>query len=287
MTKNVKAKMYDRRRKYYLILDCETATLPYAENFSGKARQDIAISKPLIYDLGWQVIDRTGKVYSHKSYLISEIFSVPSVFNTAYYASKRPIYLERLERKEIILTDWNTAVNALIWDMRQVQGVGAYNSMFDFKKAIPFTESYIKALYSPNFYKWEKNQEKSCDNIVKGIVNTGNNFEQDVFRFRNENYPLFDIWGLSCQHILNNDDYRKMCHDNNWITSSGRYYKTSAETCYRYYKGNTDFIESHTAIEDAEIESEIFSEILKRTKNNFEYGIIYFPFKIIGKIEID
>lgn len=287
MTKNVKAKMYDRRRKYYLILDCETATLPYSENFSGKARKDIAIAKPLIYDLGWQVIDRTGKVYSRKSYLISEIFSVPSIFNTAYYASKRPIYLERLERKEITLTDWNTAVNALIWDMKQVQGVGAYNSMFDFKKAIPFTESYIKALYSSDFYKWEKNQKISCDNIANGIKSNGNDFEKNVFRFRNEKYSLFDVWGLSCQHILNNDDYREMCYNNNWITPSGKYYKTSAETCYRYYKGNTDFMESHTAIEDAEIESEIFSEILKRTKNKFEYGIIYFPFKIIGKIEID
>lgn len=287
MTKNVKVKMYDRRRKYYLILDCETATLPYSKNFSGKAQKDIAIAKPLIYDLGWQVIDRTGKVYSRKSYLISEIFSIPSIFNTAYYASKRPIYLERLERKEIILTDWNTAINALVWDMRQVQGVGAYNSMFDFKKAIPFTESYIKALYSSNFYSWEKAQEISCDNIAKGIINTNGNFEKDIFRFRNEIYPLFDVWGLSCQHILNNDNYRKMCYNNNWITPSGKYYKTSAETCYRYYKGNTDFIESHTAIEDAEIESEIFSEILKRTKNKFEYGIIYFPFKIIGIVKTD
>ena len=69
----------DRRRKYYLVLDCETATLPYAANFDAEAKKKIAIAKPLIYDLGWQVIDRNGKVYRRKSYLISEIFSVPAV----------------------------------------------------------------------------------------------------------------------------------------------------------------------------------------------------------------
>ena len=87
----------DRRRNYYLVLDCETATLPYAMNFEGKDKQTISIAKPLIYDLGWQIIDRKGRVYDKKNFLISEIFSVPSVFNTAYYAEKRPIYLEKLK----------------------------------------------------------------------------------------------------------------------------------------------------------------------------------------------
>ena len=76
-------KKIDRRRKYYLIFDCETATLPCAANYDGMQKQKIAIAKPLIYDLGWQVIDRKGNVYLRRSYLISEIFSVPAVFNTA------------------------------------------------------------------------------------------------------------------------------------------------------------------------------------------------------------
>ena len=107
-------KKLDKRKKYYLIFDCETATLPCASNYEGTAKQKIAIAKPLIYDLGWQIIDRKGNVYVRRSFLISEIFSVPSVFNTAYYASKRPIYLNKLENGEIILTDWKTATKELI-----------------------------------------------------------------------------------------------------------------------------------------------------------------------------
>ena len=289
MSKKVitKIKPLDRRRKYYLVLDCETATLPYAINFDGETRKKIAIAKPLIYDLGWQVIDRNGKVYRRKSYLISEIFSVPSVFNTAYYASKRPIYIDRLEKGEITLTDWKTAIKDLLIDMEQVESVGAYNSMFDFKKAIPFTETYINKLYSKDFYEWESFQNKICDRIASGEKTRGENFDGNNFIFRNKKYPLFDVWGLSCKYILDNDEYREMCINNDWITASGKYYKTSAETCYRFFKGNNDFNESHTAIDDTEIESEIFTEVLRRTKNKFEIGIIYFPFRIVGRIEFD
>ena len=72
---NFSCERFDRRRKYYLVLDCETATLPYAANFEGTQRQKIAIAKPLIYDLGWQIIDRQGRVYERKNFLISEIYS--------------------------------------------------------------------------------------------------------------------------------------------------------------------------------------------------------------------
>ena len=276
----------DRRKKYYLILDCETATLPYASKYEEEQKKNIAIAKPLIYDLGWQVIDRNGKIYKRKSFVISEIFSVPQIFNTAYYAHKRPIYLERLRNGETVLTDWETAINELINDMQYVESVGAYNSMFDFKKAIPFTELYIKMLYSPEFYEWEKMQNELCERIANGYTKPNTReFERTIFRFRGKAYDLFDVWGLSCEHIMNNTDYKQMCIDNEWRTASGKYFKTSAETCFRYFSKEIEFEESHTAIDDSIIESELFVEILKRTKFKFEMGIIYFPFRILGTVE--
>ena len=88
----------DRRRKCYLIVDCETETLPFVKDFPECARKKIAIAKPLIYDIGWTVIDKKGRIYKKKNFLISEIFSVPSVFNTAYYAERwryRPCNMAR------------------------------------------------------------------------------------------------------------------------------------------------------------------------------------------------
>lgn len=278
-------KEFDRRRKYYMVLDCETATLPYAHNFDGADRQKIAIAKPLIYDLGWQIIDRKGRVYERKNFLISEIFSVPAVFNTAYYASKRPQYIDLLNRGEIILTDWNSAAAELVNAMSHCECVGAYNSMFDFKKAIPFTELYINNLYSNDFYSWEEKQNRICDYIVSGGHHSSKSFDPNVFSFRGVDYPLFDLWGLSCEHLINNDEYKRTCIDNEWVTASGKYFKTSAETTYRFIKGNHDFDESHTALDDATIESEILTEIMKPTPKNLTIGIISFPFRILGLVE--
>lgn len=278
---------YDRRRKYYLILDCETATLPHAIDYIGEQRKRISIAKPLIYDLGWQVVDRAGRVYAKKNYLISEIFSVPSVFDTAYYKDKRPIYLEKLDKGEILLTDWRTAVRELIEDMDAVEGVGAYNAMFDFKKAIPFTELYINELYSPDFHKWLDFQNSRCDGIAQGGLKPPANseFDPEIFRFRGKSYPLFDLWGLSCEHILNTDDYKSACLENGWATASGKYFSTTAENAFRFFTGQNEFDEAHTALNDAEIESLLFAEIAKRTKNKWENGITYFPFRLLGTVE--
>lgn len=278
-------KKLDRRRKYYLILDCETATLPYASKFGEVQKKNIAIAKPLIYDLGWQVVDRAGNVYRRKNFLITEIFSVPSVFNTAYYKEKRPLYLEKLKNGSITLTDWNSAINELLTDMNEVEAVGAYNSMFDFKKAIPFTDLYIEKLYSPDFHKWEKFQNNLCEQIAYGHKGKSKEFEEEIFRFRGNCYNLFDLWGLSCRHLLDNDEYKQMCVDNGWITASGKYFKTSAETAFRFCENILDFDESHTAIEDAEIETMLFAKITKKTKNKFEMGIIFFPFRELGTVE--
>ena len=277
---------YDKRRKYYIVLDCETATLPEAINYDGEERKNIAIAKPLIYDLGWQVIDAQGRIYARKNYLISEIFSVPAIFDTAHYASKRCVYLEKLAKGEITLTDWKTASAELVEDMDACVAVGAYNSMFDYKKAIPFTDLYISKLYSPDFHDWLNYQNKKLPWLARGHKNENpNSFDETIFRFRGKEYPLFDLWGLSCRHILNCDEYKNMCLDNDWQTASGKYFKTSAETAFRFFSETLDFEEAHTAIDDAEIESILFAEICKRTKKKFEMGIIYFPFRELGTVE--
>lgn len=278
----------DKRRKYYLVLDCETATLPYAQKFEGEQRKKIAIMKPLIYDLGWKIIDEKGRVYCRKSYLIAEIFSVPQIFNTAYYASKRPLYIEKLHRNEIALVSWKVASQELVEDLQEVASTGAYNSMFDYKKAIKFTEEYILHLYSNDFYEWEREQERYIDYVLNNPkAESNNDFNPNEFEFRGKSYPLFDIWGLSCENLINNDEFRSYCKENNLTTASGKYYPTNAEVTYRFIKGQDDFVESHTAIEDADIECELLAEVFKKVKpKNMTMGIIYFPFRMIGRADI-
>lgn len=285
-----KERNLDRRRKYYLILDCETATLPYASNFCDDEKKAISIAKPLIYDLGWTICDAKGKIYRKRSFLITEIFSVPSVFNTAYYKEKRPQYLEKLKRGDIVLRTWKEATEILERDLLEVQAVGAYNAAFDFKKAIPFTEKYIEALYSSDFQHWEEVQEKVLANIVRGKKAAKRDgapeFDPCTFTFRGIAYPIFDIWGLACKHLLNTDEYRTACLANNWITSSGKYYQTSAEKAFAYLMNDREFLESHTAIEDAEIESAIFGKVVEKVGiKGIEFEIMFFPFRMVGIVK--
>lgn len=279
-------KRLDRRRKYYMILDCETATLPYAAKYGGEERKRIAIAKPLIYDFGYQIIDCYGKVYRRRSFLVTEIFSVPAVFNTAYYASKRPMYVEKLKKGEITLKSWEEIISIFEYDLAEVAAVGAYNSMFDFKKAIPFTEQYIEKLYSDNYFEWEARQNNVCDRLANGQkMYKDPNFDGKNFILRGKKYPLFDVMALACEHLINNDEYKQTCIDNEWKTKSGKYFPTTAEKVYAFASNNYDFEEAHTAIEDVKIETFLFSLVTKKTKHHFTKGLVYFPFRILGTVE--
>lgn len=272
------------KTKRYLMLDCETATLPFADEIAGdnpERKKRIAIAKPLIYDIGWTITNRKGDIIESKQFLIAETFAVPAVFNTAYYAEKRPIYLEMLKKNETSIKPWNEVMDVLITDMAIVDGVGAFNSMFDFKKAIPFTELYIQELYSPTYSQWEQIQRRSAARIADGERNQPNpDFEAEIFRFRGKEYPLFDMWGLATTHLLNNSTYKNKCLEHSMLTNSGTFFKTSAESTFRYLCDKYDFMESHTALDDAIIESFILSKVAR--KHSITMGIKFFPFRDLG-----
>ena len=96
MNFHVPEKKKGKKPRLYLVLDCETATLPFVREMelTEIQRKNIAIARPLIYDIGWRIIDAKGNIYSQHSFLIQETFFVPSVFNTAYYKEKRPLYMD-------------------------------------------------------------------------------------------------------------------------------------------------------------------------------------------------
>lgn len=270
--------------KKYLILDCETATLDFAKDYPPEDKGKIALAKPLIYDIGWQVVDALGNIYSSRSFLVSEIFFVPSVFQTAYYAEKRPFYLDMLKKGEIEVASWLEIEKVLNADLETISSVGAYNAMFDFKKALPFTKEYIKNLYSDNLYEWIAHQKKSCDNLVNNVKSKyKSKMNTKIFWHRRKPYEIFDLWRLSCETLLNNDEYRNFCLVNGW--HSKKFYRTTAETTYRFIKQEENFVESHTALSDVEIECEIFWKIIESIGEDFNKGIISFPFRIVGMVK--
>lgn len=287
-----------RKPDLFMVLDCETATLPFANGLveqatshiteietkkaiASKMKQNISIAKPLIYDLGWQIVDRKGNIYSQHSILIQETFFVPSIFNTAYYKEKRPMYMERLDKGELVIMGWQQAMELLESDLQHVKQSTAYNAMFDYKKAIPFTETYIMNLYNSGYQYWEDRQRDVCNQIIAGIKQKNEkNFDKDNFNFRGKDYPIFDLWALACERLINTDKYKLMCLENGSISPSGLFFKTSAETTFRYLSDDQTFEEEHTGLGDVIIESQILLKCLKKGK--VENGIVYFPFKMLG-----
>ena len=274
------------RKLYYLTLDTETATLPFVNELAldSKAKQTISITKPLVYDIGWTISDRNGNIIKRENYLIQETFFVPNIFNTAYYKDKRPQYMKLYSEGKIKAATWNEVIEILLADLETVNFVTAYNACFDFKKAIPFTERYIYHLYSENYNKWEEWQKKRCIDILENGNHTKNEkYLVPVFELRGNEYPLIDIWALACDRLLNTNKYRKYCCDNNFFTDSKKFFKTSAEVSYRYLMKDNEFVESHTALSDAEIETFILAKALKRGKS--EPYLKAFPFRTIGTVK--
>ena len=272
-----------RKTTNYIILDTETATLPFVNdwNLDANFKKKIAIAKPLVYDIGWTIANRTHGIIEKRNYLVAETFSVPSVFNTAYYHEKRPLYLEMIERGEITVLPWDSIMGILINDLKDAAYICAYNAMFDFKKAITFTELYIRKLYSNHYYEWEQYQRAACKHILANPNRKSDpDFDPEHFFLRGEKYPMIDIWGIACKYLLNSNKYKRMCLQENKISNSGLYFSTNAEVAMQYLSKRFDFIEDHTALSDAEIETEILFYCLKRGK--IIVGIEYFPFRMLG-----
>ena len=269
----------------FMVLDSETCSHFFADEIArgdSEAKKRISIGLPLIYDVAWCLVTRRGEILERKQFLVAETFSVPSVFNTAYYRSKRKIYIDKLARGETVIKPWNEIMKEFIEDMSKVNAVGAFNSMFDFKKAIPHTEEYIKHLYSYDFEQWEAGQRKRAERLAydKKQRRETSDFEPNIFRFRGVEYPLFDLWGLAVNHLLNNATYKKECLKHELLTNSGTYFKSSAESTYQYLLNRYDFEEAHTALEDSEIEAFILSKIAQR--HSISLGIEFFPFRNLG-----
>jgi hypothetical protein len=271
------------RTTKYIILDTETATLPFIGQWelSSEDKKKLAIAKPLVYDIGWTIASRTHGVMEKRNFLVAETFSVPAIFNTAYYHEKRPLYLDMIAKGEIVVLPWDEIMKILLEDLQDASYICAYNAMFDFKKAIIFTELYIRKLYSPFYYEWEDLQRESCRRILhEKKKQNERDFDPEHFIFRGEKYPMIDIWGVACKYLLNNSKYKNMCLKESKISNSGLYFTTNAEVAMQYLSQRFDFIEDHTALSDAEIETEILFYCLKRGK--IIVGIEYFPFKMLG-----
>ena len=200
------------------------------------------LKNPLCYDIAVIIFDKKGVELFRKNWLVSNVWNNERMFKTAYYAWKRPLY-DNIEKEIVNTYTFISEMNDII-DNYQVNFLLAYNLKFD----------------------------------LNSINKTVERFTYNS-KFNTENVEYIDVWNVAIDIIMNNNSYKSFCSENGFISECGNY-KTSAEICYRFLTNIIDFDESHTAMDDCEIEKEIFMTCIKR-KKKIEKGIISNPWRKI------
>ena len=189
-----------------LIFDTETANL----------------EKPFCYNVGYLIANtENGEILLRREYVVEQVWHNTMLFSTAYYADKRPIYVNRMRARKILMDKWGYIMQRLYRDIVEYEIADgyAYNCKFD-EKVFEFNCDWFKTI-------------NPLDSI-----------------------KVHDIRGYVCEKIAKTEQYIHFCEANNLFTESGNY-STTAEAVYRFINDNPTFDEEHTALADSEIEFDI------------------------------
>ena len=217
-----------------MVLDVETAG---------------SIGRPLVYDLGFAICDKTGFIYEKRSFVISEIFDDVKLMSTAYYASKLPIYYKGLETGEFTKVTFAEARAEFLQLMEtyNVNTICAYNLMFDMR---------------------------ALKNTTENLYGKGKRFLTSEYK----DVDLLCIWSYACEVLYTQKTFSKVAVEQGWLTEKGNM-QTSAEIGWRYITGDYGFSEQHTGFEDVKIECQILAKCISQNKKH-DSGIIYNPWRI-------
>ena len=218
----------DRRIAYRVVLDTETC--PLDKDFEG-----VDPNNMWVYDVGYAIVDKRGKVYRERSFINADIFlNEKLLMNSSYYANKIPQYWEDIKSGKRVLTSFYNIRKTLLEDIAEfeVEEVYAYNMRFDY-------------LSLNNTERWlTKSQYRYF--LTKDLV-------------------ICDIMKMARDVIAPMPTYKRFCEEHGYITKNNRV-QLKAETVYKFITKDLDFIESHTGLEDVMIEKEILAYCYRQHK---------------------
>ena len=186
-----------------------------------------SLDKPFCYNIGYIILTDDGTPLLRHDFVVEQIWHNLPLFSSAYYAEKRPLYIERMKKRVAVMDKFGYICQRMRREFKQceVAYAYAYNSNFD-ERVFNFNTDWFKCI---------------------------NPFDE---------LPVLDIRGNVHQFLVN-DTFKEWCEKHNEFTDSGNY-STTAETLMRYISGQTDFTEEHTALSDSEIEAEILFSTIER-----------------------
>lgn len=191
--------------------------------------ETISTNKPFVYNIGYLIYDtETEKTLLKKDFVVKEIWQNKELFETAYYAEKRQIYINRMRARKVKMLSFKDILKEIENDINyfNVEIGYAFNSPFD-TRVFEFNTDWFK-------------KSNPLDNL-----------------------RILDIATFVHNKIAFTKEYQQFCEENELFTESGNY-STTAESVTRFLRNDNEFIEEHTALADSEIELEILLECVKR-----------------------
>lgn len=190
------------------------------------------IECPLVYDIGFAVVDIYGNTYEEGSFVIADIFLDKELMSTAYFADKIPTYWEDIKSGKRLLRRYKTVryIVADVIKQYNIKYVCCHNTRFDYC-ATATTQRYLTSSKFRYFFPY------------------GTQF--------------LDTLKMSREIFKNDIEYCEFCERNNFVTKHNKP-KFTAEILYRFLTNDLEFEEEHTGLADVRIEKEILKECLRR-----------------------
>lgn len=184
------------------------------------------IDCPIVYDVGYQVFTLNEGVLCERSFVNADVFLDKDLMASAFFLDKVPNYWDEIKAGKRVLKKWFNIRKQIFEDCElfNVKYGCAHNALFD-SRALNNTQRYQTTSQSRYFLPY-------------GI-------------------EWLDTLKMARQILKKDDSYGKFCSNNNYITKNGQR-RYTAEIIYRWLSGKHDFVESHTGLEDVDIERQIF-----------------------------
>ena len=211
----------DKRKRYIAVIDTETAN---------------TLEEPLVYDIGWAIVNKQGKVYCTRSYLVKEIFcDERELMQSAYYAEKIPMYLADIQNGK--------------------------------RKIVPF--ALIRRIFKRDCERY--NCKTACAHNARFDLNALNTTQRFLTKSKYRYFfpygmEIWDTMKMAQDVICQMPTYKRFCSLCPEYTLPNGNPRKTAEILYRFIIHDDTFKENHTGLEDVLIEKDILAYCYARHK---------------------